>query len=146
MENYFKVILTQRVKNCARHMGNRITWNSKYSDDIHLKRRHFHCCINGLCIRFKGILNNYHVVMKLFYAHCFSFCGSKQWDLYNKPFVNMCTALQKAVRKIYNLPYCSHRYLLPCVVGCEHIQKHLIKLLKKFFDALKSSSNAIAIV
>ena len=92
---------------------------------------------------FKGILNNPEVASKLFYAHCCSFYGSQQWDLSSKSFDNICTAWQKAVRRIFNLPYRTHRYLLPYVVGCEHIRDNFISRFKNFFDSLMSSSNAI---
>ena len=128
--------------NCARHLGNLITWNLK-DDDIQLKRGYFYGSVNNLCAKFKGILNNPDVASKLFYAHCCSFYGSQQWDLSSKSFDDICTAWQKAVRRIFNLPYRTHRYLLPYVVGREHIRDNLISRFENFFDSLMSSSNAI---
>ena len=129
--------------NCVRHLGNLITWNLKDDDDIQLKRWYFYGSVNNLYAKFKGILNNPDVASKLFYAHCCSFYGSQQWDLSSKSFDDICTAWQKAVRRIFNLPYRTYRYLLPYVVGCEHIRDNLISRCKNFFDSLMSSSNAI---
>ena len=55
----------------------------------------------------------------------------------------MTCVLQKAVRRIFNLPYRTHRYLLPYAVGCEHIRDNLINRFKNLFDSSMSSSNAI---
>ena len=52
--------------NCARHLGNLITWNLKDDDDIRLKRGYFYGSVNNLCAKFKGILNNPDVASKLF--------------------------------------------------------------------------------
>ena len=128
--------------NCARHLGNLITWNLKDDNDIPVKRGYFYGSVNNLYAKFKGILNDPDVASKLFCAHCYSFMV-QQWDLSSKSFDDICIAWQKAVRRIFNLPYRMHRYLLPCVVGCEHIQDNLINRFKNFFDPLKSSINTI---
>ena len=52
--------------NCARHLGNLITWTLKDDDDIHLKRGHFYGSVNNLCAMFKRILNNPDVASKRF--------------------------------------------------------------------------------
>ena len=57
--------------------------------------------------------------------------------------VDICTAWQKALRRIFSLPYRTRRYLLPCVVGCEYIRDNVIDRFKNFFDSTMSSSNAI---
>ena len=129
--------------NCARHLANLITWNLKDDDDIQLKRGYFYGSVNNLCAKFKVILNNPDVASKLVYALCCSFYGSQQWDFSSKSFDDICTTWQKAVRRIFNLPYRTHRYLLPYVVECEHIRDNLINRFKNVFDSFMSSSNAI---
>ena len=81
--------------------------------------------------------------LNFFYVHCCSFYCYQQWDLSSKSFHDICTAWQKAVRGIFNLPYRTHRYLLPYVVVCEHMRDNLINRLNHCFDFLVSSSSAI---
>ena len=116
------------------------------------KLGHFYGSVNNLCAKCKGILNNPDVAPpqkkkkkpKHFYAHCCSFYGSQQLDLSGKSFDNICTAWQKAVRRIFfNLPYRTQRKMLPYVVVCENIRDKLINRFKDFFDSLMSSSKAI---
>ena len=52
-------------------------------------------------------------------------------------------ARQKAIRCISNLPYNTHRYLLPFVAGSSHIRVNLVKRFHNFFNALMSSDNKI---
>ena len=63
--------------------------------------------------------------------------GSKwiqQWDLSDKSLDDICSACQKAVRVIFNLPYRTHKYLPPHVVGCDGIRDNLIGRFKNFFN------------
>ena len=117
MVNYFKVISIWKEKswNGLIVQGTWIIWSHRM-----WKRGHFYGSVNNLCAKLNGIFNNPDVASKLFYAHCCSSYGSQQWDLSNKSFDDICTAWQKSVRMIFNLPYVTHRYMLPYVVGCEH--------------------------
>ena len=52
-------------------------------------------------------------------------------------------AWQKAIRRILNLPYNTHRYLLPFVAVSSHIRFNLVNRFNNFFTALMSSDNKI---
>ena len=85
--------------------------------DIQLKRGQFYWAVNSLCAKFRGILQGINVASKLVYSYCCSFYGCQLWDLFSNYIEDIYVAWQKAIRRIFNLPYNTHWYLLPFVAG-----------------------------
>ena len=123
--------------------GNVITADEKYDSDIQLKRGNFYRSVNGLCYKFKGTLLNSDVASRLFQTYCCSFYGSQAWNLSSSSFELICTAWNKAVRIIFNLPYNTHRYLLPFIVQTSHIRYQLVERFRTFFATCMSSENLL---
>ena len=94
-----------------------LTADQKADSDIQLKRGHFYRSVNGLCYKFKGTLLNSDVATRLFQTCCCSFYGSQAWILSSSSFELICTAWNQAARRIFHLPYNTHRYLLPFIHG-----------------------------
>ena len=55
---------------------------------------------------------------RLFQSYCTSFHGCELWRLTDTGVQDFCTAWRKGVRKIWKLPYRTHRYLLPLLCHC----------------------------
>ena len=83
------------------------------------------------------------VASKLFYSYCCSFYGCQLWDLSSNYIEDIYVAWQKAIRRIFNLPCNTHRYLLPFVAGSSHIRVNLVNRFNNFFNAPMSSDNKI---
>jgi len=58
------------------------------------------------------------VKARLFQSYCTSFYGCVLWDLSCSAVDSFCTAWRKGIRRIWNLPYQAHSYLLPLLGGC----------------------------
>ena len=84
-----------------------------------------------------------NVASKLFYSYCCSFYGCQLWDLSSNSIEDIYVAWQKAIRRIFNLPCNTHRYLLPFVAGSSHIRVNLVNRFNNFFNALMSCDNKI---
>ena len=125
---YLNGMILQWVKN-ARHLGNIVTSQLKDDMDIQLKRGQFYGAVNSLCAKFRGILQDINVASKLLYSYCCSFYGCQLWDLSSNYIEDMYVAWQKAIRRIFNLPCNTHRYLLPFVAGSSHIRVNLVNRL-----------------
>ena len=130
-------MILQWVKN-ARHLGNIVT--SQLKDDMDIQ---FYGAVNSLCAKFRGILQDINVASKLFYSYCCSFYGCQLWDLSSNYIEDIYVAWQKAIRRIFNLPCNTHRYLLPFVAGSSNIRVNLVNRFNNFFNALMSSDNKI---
>ena len=81
--------------------------------------------------------------IKLFMSYCCSFCGSQLWDLSSTWFDAICVAWNKAVRRIFQLPYNNHRFLLPYVVDGNPIRDQLLKRCVKFYESCDENKNSI---
>ena len=99
--------------------------------------------MNGFCYKFKGTLLNSDVASRLFQTYCCSFYGSQAWNLSSSSFEFICTAWNKAVRRIFHLPYNIHRYLLPFIVQTSHIRYQLVERFRTFFVTCMSSENLL---
>jgi len=53
---------------------------------------------------------------RLFHSYCTSYYGCVLWDLSCSVVGNFCTAWRKSIRRIWNLPYQAHGYLLSLAV------------------------------
>ena len=126
-----------------KHLGNVITVDQKDDSDIQLKRGNFYRSVNGLCYKFKCTLLNSDVASRLFQTYCCSFYGSQAWNLSSSSFEFICTAWNKAVRRIFHLPYNTHRYLLPFIVQTSHIRYQLVERFRTFFATCMSSENLL---
>ena len=110
---------------------------------IQLKRGQLHGAVNSLWAKFSGILQYINAASKLFYSYCCSFYGCQLWDLSSNYIEDIYVTWQKAIRRIFNLPYNTHRYLLPFVAGSSRIRVNLVNRFNNFFNALMSSDNKI---
>ena len=126
-----------------KHLGNIITTDQKDDSDIQLKRGHFYRSVVGLCYKFKSVLLNSDVAARLFQTYCCSFYSSEIWNLSNSSFDDICTAWNLAVRRNFNLPYNTHRYLLPYIVQTRHIRNQLVDSFRTFFTTCMSSENLL---
>ena len=84
---------------------------SDHNYDIELKRGHFIQSVNKLIGNYGAA--QYSVIVKLFRSYCMMCYGCQTWDLsceQNMKRVQECWNI--AVRKIWGVPYTTHRYLL----------------------------------
>ena len=108
-----------------------------------MKRGHFYGFVNTLCAKFKCVLGDADLATKLFMSYCCSFYGSQLWDLSSIWFDAVCVAWNKAVRRIFHLPYNTHRFLLPYVVDGNPIRDQLLKRCVTFYESCDESKNSI---
>ena len=76
-------------------------------------------------------------------SYCCSFYGCQLWDLSSKWFRAICVAWNKAVRRIFLLPYNTRSFLLPCVVDIIPIRNQLLKRRVKFKETRDASKKSI---
>ena len=129
--------------NHVKHLGNTLSHNLSDEIDVQVKRGHFYGFVNTLCAKFKCVLGDLDLTTKLFMSYCCSFYGSQLWDLSSTWFDAICVAWNKAVRRIFQLPYNTHRFLLPYVVDGNPIRDQLLKRCVKFYESCDESKHSI---
>ena len=129
--------------NHVKHLGNTLSHNLSDEIDVQVKRGHFYGLVNTVCAKFKCVLGDLDLATKLFMSYFCSFYGSQLWDLSSTWFDAICVAWNKAVRRIFQLPYNTHRFLLPYVVDGNPIRDQLLKRCVKFYESCDESKNSI---
>ena len=99
----------------AVHLGNTFTSSCSDDIDIDIKIGQFYGQVNKIIANFRSC--DHSVLKFLFKSYCSSFHGCQAWMLNAKAIKKVETAWNKAVRRLLGLPVCTHRYLLPHLVG-----------------------------
>ena len=81
------------------------------------------------------------VFMNLIMVYLSHFYGSNLWNLFN--IENVCTAWNKIIRIVFDLPYRTHRYLLEPYSGFTHVLTMLTNRFMKFYSSLYYSSKNV---
>ena len=84
------------------------------------------------------------VAHNLFKIYCSSFYGSQMWKINFLCFKNVCICWNKAVRRIVNVPYTTHTWMLGPILNRTHISTQLIKRCILFLFGMARSHNIIA--
>ena len=84
------------------------------------------------------------VLCRLFKSYCCSFYDSFLWQYNSKGFEKMCITWNRAVRKMYSLPYHTHRWILGPLTNQHHIRYQLFARDIKLLHSIKYEiSNSI---
>ena len=87
--------------------------------DANRKCSHFIGYYNYMMSNFSHL--NPESVVTLFKSYCCSFDGSFLLEYNSDSFGKFCTQGNKCIRRIYSLPYNTHRWLLGPLIGQYHI-------------------------
>ena len=108
----------------------RVIWNSCHSTYFRLKN---------------GVKQGRVLSPTLFnlYIDCCSFYGTFLWKYNSDSFGKCCTQWNKCIRRIYYLPYNTHRWLLGPLIGQYHTRHQLILRDIKYLHSSLQSTNSI---
>ena len=121
------------------HLGHVLSKDGSLKFDVDLKRRSF----IGKFHEFRQELKNTHpvVFMNLILIYNSHFYGSNLWDLF--AINDVYIAWNNVLRTVFDLPRCTHRYLLEPVTEFKHLFTLLTNRFIKFYQTLFSSSKNI---
>ncbi len=101
--------------------------------------------MNKLFGTYKGL--NQDTMCQLYQSYCCSFYGSQLWDFKSAGFKKCCVQWNKAVRRLFNLHYRTHTWLLGPLLDKPHISCQLyVKTLKFLYYMLQHENNIVASV
>ena len=116
----------------VKDLGNTI--NSRLSDDDDDDCKVKCSVFIGNVNRFIGNYSNLNNCTKrmLYQAYCSSFYGSEIWSANSKGFNGCCTEWRTATRRVFNLPYKTHSYILGPLCGQTSMKETLHKRMLTF--------------
>jgi hypothetical protein len=132
-----------RIKWCEKvlYLGNWLTPTLDDSHDISIKRGQFYGSVNNLFSNFKQLPCD--ILSELFVTFCTSFYGSQCWSLRNTELTKLYSAYNKCLRRVWNLPYDSHRYIIHLLMGKGDLQRQLSTRFLKMLDTMYNAENRI---
>jgi hypothetical protein len=124
----------------VKHLGNILSSDMTDASDISYKRGIFYGNINKLIANLGSIPSS--TLDMLFQSYCASFYGSQTWDLTSKYINDIFTAWQKGMRRIWKIPYQTHRCILPYLASIKmHISTQFVFRFIKFYQSMLYNEN-----
>jgi hypothetical protein len=125
-----------------KHLGNMVSYDLLDYKDCQSKCSTFIGNVNKLIANFGKLQPT--ILCKLFQSYCCSFYGSQLWCPDSRGFNRTCIVWNKAVRKLLNVHYSTHTWLLGPIIGRPHIRYQLyVRTLKYLHNALDSSNKLV---
>ena len=127
------------------HLGHIINCHLNDSDDVLHRRNCFIGQSNNLLCFFDKF--NIAVKINLFKSFCSSMYGCELWSLTDNVINIFCTAWRRVLRRLLNLPYTAHCYLLPLLTDTLPAFDEICRRSAKFFlSCLNSNSSLVKAV
>ena len=126
----------------GKHLGNWLSSKNTDDDDINIKKGQLTASINKLANKFQSA--SIDVKQVLLRSYCSSFYGSQTWRFNSSSLCDISCIWNKGIRRLFLLPYMTHKYLLPSISGCysliQSVEQRFLSLLS---NGLKSKNNLV---
>ena len=121
------------------HLGHTLNIDQSPAHDM-LKRN------NELVGKLLGLMQEFpeqdpKVMMKLIQVYLLSLYGSSLWDIYSTEANKLWSTWHRLIKRTFNLPLATHRYVIPSVSNCKHLRVQLIKRFINFYQRIRDNSN-----
>lgn len=125
----------RRIENVSSysHLGHIISCKCDDKDDMLQRRNHFIGQANNVLCIFKAL--DMRVKIKLFNSYCSSMYGSELWSLDDDVLQDFCCSWRSALRRLLNLPYNTHCFLLPLLTGTLPVFDEICKRSARFINS-----------
>lgn len=121
------------------HLGHLLYKDGSLKLDCDLKRRSFNGQFHALCQEIK--YQKPIVYLKLINIYLSHFYGSNLWYLFDCD--SLYTTWNNVIRNIFNLPRCSHRYLIEPISESPHLKCILTNRFIKFYNSIYNSDKLV---
>ncbi len=121
----------------AKHLGNYFSCDFKETEEIVHKRGDLIGRVNNMCSSFSNAPDG--VKSQIFNSRCSHLYGCEAWDFTDPLVDKFRTTWNRGVRKIYNLPYCTHTRLLELFIDRPYV---LDQMYKRFYKMVLTMSNS----
>ena len=127
----------------VKHLGNFINKDCNEIPDCNFKKSLFIGYVNKLRSNFGMLQSN--VLINLFKSYCCSYYGSHLWKFNSTGFDKFCKAWNIAIRKLLELPYNAHVYLLGPLVKQINIREQIyVRNYRFLWNAFRSENHIVS--
>ena len=125
----------------VKHLGNIIDLKFSDVEDCRFKKSILIGNVNTFIGNYSTLKNCSK--RKLFQSYCTSFYGSELWSLSSKGLEECCIAWRRGARRIFNMSYQTHSFLVGPLSGQRSIEEVLSRKSLKFVYSVMNSNNSI---
>ena len=131
------------IPNKVKHLGNFINTDCNEITDCNFLKSLFIGYVNKLGSNFGKLQSK--VLINLFKSYCCSFYGSHLWKFNSTGFDKCCKAWNIAIRKLLELPYNAHVYLLCLLVRQINIREQFyVRNYRFLWNAFRSRNHIVS--
>ena len=120
----------------VKHLGNLLESDNSMKADCLAKRGKFIGKVNSLLQEFSFV--DSPVMVRVLAIYVTSFYGSSLWNLYSPEVNKIFSSWNVTMRKVFELPWRTHRYYIEDVSGTSHPKRLLCSRFVKFLESLKN--------
>ena len=121
-------------------LKNHIRSDLSEANEIQRKQGSFIGRTNSLLIKYSDAKPE--VLMKLLSSYCTHLYGAQAWNFNDKNVVRIISTWNRAIRKIWNLPYDSHTIYLCALNEGIHVWDVIFRRFLKMYTCIETSSNS----
>ena len=122
----------------VKHLGNLLQLDNSMRVDMSQKRGKFIGKVSSLLQEFSNV--DPEVKVKILNIYTTSFYGSNLWDIFSKDCERLYKSWNVAIRQIFDVNRCTHRYLIESVSQSMHPKTMLCSRYVGFYKSLINSS------
>ena len=83
------------------------------------------------------------ITCKIFKTQCAHLYGAETWSLADKNVPLIFTAINRCVRRVFDLPYRTHRRYLPIFARCMPYEEQVMRRARKLISKMKNVNSSI---
>ena len=133
-------------KDQVKHLGNYFESNLRECRDVRMKKSDIIQRTNSVVVTLGR--SKLEVIRKVFNSQCAHFYGTEAWRFSDAAVAEFQTCWNRCVRRVFHLPYTTHRRLLPQLLGSpmalRQIYARFVKLVSKMVKNKNERVNFLA--
>ena len=147
-DNFYRIAMSYLMEsrlNGKKKLGNIISSTLSDAPDCALKRSQFISFVNKMIGNYRNVHTD--ILCRLFGTYCCSFYGSELWGCNSTGFSRIVTEWHKAVRRVIQLPYCTHLWLLGPLSGqCNIIEQLYCKTVRFIVHGMNHTNPIVKLI
>ena len=120
----------------VKHLGNLMESDNSMKSDCLAKRGRFIGKVNSLLQEFSFVDSS--VMVRVLAIYTTSFYGSNLWNLFSPEVTKLFSSWNVTIRRVFNLPWTTHRYYIEAVSGTTHPKILLCSRFVNFLGSLRT--------
>ena len=123
----------------VKHLGHKIMYNLSETEDVRMKKCDLFNRVNSVVATLGTCPDN--VLRKIFSTQCAHLYGTVIWSFSDKSVVDYITAWNRSVRRLFHLPYQTHRRFLPLILETPGVTDQIYYRFLKMCQTMNVSKN-----